>query len=177
MLDIANRLFPCPTVTKGMITFKDLVNLLTIRRFNPEETEEENRRKRECYFKRIEALETDIRQFYTDMSNYFTELEDPEKNPVAKEIHETHATTKKVAHRLKVDAAENRSSAVAQKRALEIWEKNRHNPTACKKGRKTSYASVFDLCKGVLKPLGIASVEAFKKAIRAAMRNERQGKK
>ena len=177
MLDIANRLYPCPIVSKGMITFKDLVNLLTIRAFNVEETEEANQRKREGYFKRIEMLETDMRQFYTDMSNHFAEIENPEKNPVTREIHETHETTKKVAHRLKVDAAEKRSSSVAQKRALEMWEKNRRNPAACMSGRKTSYASVFDLCKGVLAPLGIDSAQAFEKAVRAALKNDRRRKK
>lgn len=166
MLDIANRLFPCPTVTKGMISFKDLVNLLTIRRFNPEETEEENRRKREGYFKRIDALETDIRQFYVDMSNYFTELEDPDKNPKAKTLHNIDTRTAKMAAKMKVDERNKTLSATAQKIAYNLWNDHKHDLGLGIKGRKNGYSDLFDKYRSQLEKHGIKTVSDFRRAVK-----------
>ena len=166
MLDIANRLFPCPTVTKGMISFKDLVNLLTIRRFNPEETEEENRRKREGYFKRIDALETDIRQFYVDMSNYFTELEDPDKNPKAKTLHNIDTRTAKMAAKMKVDERNGALSATAQKIAYNLWNDHNHDLGLGIKGRKNGYSDLFDKYRSQLEKHGIKTVSDFRRAVK-----------
>lgn len=173
MLDVANKLYPCPILTRGMITFQGLVNLLTISEFNPEPSPEANQRKRDDYFRKIDKAESDMTQFYADMATYFAEIECPDKNPVAKEIHETYATTKRVAHRLKVDAAEKRPSAVAQEKALKLWEAYRRDPSACVKGRKATHSSVFTLCKRDLAHVGITNVEAFKKAIDLAQKRKR----
>ena len=172
MLDTANRLFPSPVVTDAMLTYQGFVNLWTLPRHRPEETEAQAAAKREDYMRKLANCEEKITAMYERLSAYFASIENPERDPVKKKIDETHTNAKKIAKKLKIK--ENEPALAAKKKALAIWEKNRHSITLAKKGQKTTYAFVFGKFRRRLERLGIRDAESFKKAIGTAQKTMRK---
>ena len=168
MLDTANRLFPSPVVTDAMLTYQGFVNLWTLPRHRPEETEAQAAAKREDYMRKLANCEEKITAMYERLSAYFTSIENPERDPVKKKIDETHMNAKTIARKLKIK--EDEPALAAKKKALAIWEKNRFAPGLAVKGRKATYIQVFEKCKTQLARLGINDAETFKNVIAATQK-------
>lgn len=176
MLDLANHLFPSPTVSAATLTFQGFLNLITLPVDRSGISQWEAADKKRHYMHQLDIYEEKLTTAYENLSTHFAAIENPNRNPVAKAVFDTDTRTKKMAAKMKLED-ETRASFVAQKRAYEIWMRCRSNPAVAVKGRKPTFAAVFDYCKIALKELGLNSTPAFKKAIEAYQKRTRRSRK
>lgn len=173
MLDMANSFFPCPEVSNAIIIFQGFVNIITRPVKRPGLSAAEEAAKRADYMRKIERFEEQITDMYRALSVHFAELENPDRNPVAKAVLETDKRTEKMARKMKLPG-KNKVSFKAQNEALALWNEYRHNPcVAAKAGkRKAAFVDVFDFAKHRLTELGFECAEAFKEAVKAAQKRK-----
>jgi len=175
MLDMAKRMFPSPAVYQATMVSEAFLNQWTLPKYHPELSEKEQAEKREYYMQKLAYHEERLNIAYEELSRYFAEIENPSQNQATMKIDETHRQTKRIA--AKVCGREKQLSAFAKKRVLEIWTKYQEEPNARTKGRRTSYAGVFDYCKRTLMDLGVADANELEKVVRSQLASKRRRQK
>lgn len=165
VLDLADELFPSPVVTRARLVLKEFVKLWALPKERPGLCEREKAAKRRQYMRRLDEYEGKMTDVYLSLSVHFRSIEEPQKDPLTKKIDETNRRTKGIAG--KVGVGDPKPSAVTQERAVEIWNRYRLDSCVVEKGRKTTYAMVYDYCRRQLNDMGIRSAAVFRKVIRA----------